>query len=190
MATDIDKDIDTDIVTEIATDKATDTVTDIVTDTAMDIATDIATDKATDTATDIASGIITDIATVIATSRHFDVLVFAIYRITITTQGKYSAIQNGVLPYLVALLADTSSEVRLNALKVWERTSYYFHAKFVFSGVIMCTEMILDCDWSVSVQLFPNRSANICNSTVQKSVPTVQKSVPTVQESVQQCKNL
>ena len=24
--------------------------------------------------------------------------------------------------------------------------------------------MILDCDWSISVQLIPNRSAEICNS--------------------------
>ena len=33
--------------------------------------------------------------------------------------------------------------------------------------------MILDCDWSISVQLIPNRSAKICNNSA-KSVPTVQ----------------
>ena len=45
--------------------------------------------------------------------------IFTFYRITITTEGKYSAIENGVLPSLVALLTDASSEVRLNALKVF-----------------------------------------------------------------------
>ena len=40
------------------------------------------------------------------------------HRITITTPGKYAAIKAGVLPCLVNLLTDKSSEVRLNALKV------------------------------------------------------------------------
>ena len=30
--------------------------------------------------------------------------------------------------------------------------------------MIIYTEMILDCDWSISVQLIPNRYAKICNS--------------------------
>ena len=30
--------------------------------------------------------------------------------------------------------------------------------------VIIYTETILDCDWSISVQLIPSRSARICNS--------------------------
>ena len=33
--------------------------------------------------------------------------------------------------------------------------------------------MILDCDWSISVQLIPNRSAKICNKSA-KSVTGVQ----------------
>ena len=42
--------------------------------------------------------------------------------------------------------------------------------------------MILDCDWSISVQLIPNRSTK--SVTVQKSVTTVQKSVTIMQNSV------
>ena len=30
---------------------------------------------------------------------------------------------------------------------------------------IIHTEMTLDCDWSISVQLIPNRSAKICNKS-------------------------
>ena len=39
-------------------------------------------------------------------------------RISITTRGKYAAIEAGTISHLVALLHDESSEVRLNALKV------------------------------------------------------------------------
>ena len=39
--------------------------------------------------------------------------------------------------------------------------------------IIIYTEMILDCDWSISVQLIPNRSAKICNKSA-KSVTGVQ----------------
>lgn len=37
-------------------------------------------------------------------------------RITITTQGKYTAIKAGAIPELVKLVDDESSEVRLNAI--------------------------------------------------------------------------
>ena len=43
--------------------------------------------------------------------------------------------------------------------------------------------MILDCDWSISVQLIPNKSAKIL-TRVQKSVTTVQNVVTTVQNFV------
>ena len=39
-------------------------------------------------------------------------------RITITTKGKYTAIQNNAVEPLVKLVDDKTSEVRLNALKV------------------------------------------------------------------------
>lgn len=39
-------------------------------------------------------------------------------RITITTKGKYAAIEADAIPNLVNLLEDPESEVRLNALKV------------------------------------------------------------------------
>ncbi len=38
--------------------------------------------------------------------------------ISITTKGKYAAIEAGAIPRLVAILQDPSSEVRLNSLKV------------------------------------------------------------------------
>ena len=45
------------------------------------------------------------------------------------------------------------------------------------------TEMILDCDWSISVQLIPDRSRESV-TRVQKSVTTVQNVVTTVQNFV------
>ena len=45
---------------------------------------------------------------------------FFFFRITITTKGKYSAIEAEAIPNLVKLLGDPESEVRLNALKVRE----------------------------------------------------------------------
>ena len=49
--------------------------------------------------------------------------------------------------------------------------------------------MVLDCDWSISVQLIPDRSAKICNrakicNKVQKPATRVQKSVTRVQNFV------
>ena len=32
--------------------------------------------------------------------------------------------------------------------------------------LIIYIEMILNCDWSISVQLIPNRSAKICNKHI------------------------
>ena len=46
-----------------------------------------------------------------------DTILF-IPRITITTKGKYAAIEAEATPRLVGLLKDPVSEVRLNALKV------------------------------------------------------------------------
>lgn len=43
--------------------------------------------------------------------------VFLIFRITITTQGKTTAISSGAIPKLVQLVNDSSSEVRLNTIK-------------------------------------------------------------------------
>ena len=43
---------------------------------------------------------------------------FAFSRISITTKGKYAAVEAGCIPKLIPLLNDTSSEVRLNAVKV------------------------------------------------------------------------
>ena len=40
------------------------------------------------------------------------------FRITITTKGKYTALESDVIPPLVELVDDPYSEVRLNALKV------------------------------------------------------------------------
>lgn len=40
------------------------------------------------------------------------------YRITITTKGKYTAINAGAIEPLVSLVDDDKSEVRINALKV------------------------------------------------------------------------
>lgn len=45
-------------------------------------------------------------------------MIFRLFRITITTKGKYAAIEAGAIPNLVNLLEDPESEVRLNALKV------------------------------------------------------------------------
>ena len=43
---------------------------------------------------------------------------FDLLRITITTKGKYAAIEADAIPNLVNLLEDPEIEVRLNALKV------------------------------------------------------------------------
>lgn len=43
---------------------------------------------------------------------------FFCYRITITTKGKYTAINAGAIEPLVSLVDDDKSEVRINALKV------------------------------------------------------------------------
>ena len=43
--------------------------------------------------------------------------------------------------------------------------------------------MILDCDWSISVQLIPNRSAKICNNSA-KICNNSAKTVTTVQNSI------
>ena len=48
--------------------------------------------------------------------------------------------------------------------------------------------MILDSDWSISVQLIPNRSAK--SVTVQKSVTRVQKCVTRVQKCVIRVQNV
>ena len=45
-------------------------------------------------------------------------MIFDLFRITITTKGKYAAIEADAIPNLVNLLEDPESEVRLNALKV------------------------------------------------------------------------
>ena len=45
-------------------------------------------------------------------------MIFDLLRITITTKGKYAAIEAEAIPNLVNLLEDPESEVRLNALKV------------------------------------------------------------------------
>ena len=45
-------------------------------------------------------------------------MIFDLLRITITTKGKYAAIEADAIPNLVNLLEDHESEVRLNALKV------------------------------------------------------------------------
>ena len=45
-------------------------------------------------------------------------MIFDLLRITITTKGKYAAIEADAIPNLVNLLEDPESEVRLNALKV------------------------------------------------------------------------
>ena len=45
-------------------------------------------------------------------------MIFDLFRITITTKGKYAAIEADAIPNLVNLLEDSESEVRLNALKV------------------------------------------------------------------------
>ena len=45
-------------------------------------------------------------------------IILILLRITITTKGKYAAIDEKAIPNLVKLLDDPESEVRLNALKV------------------------------------------------------------------------
>ena len=55
--------------------------------------------------------------------------------------------------------------------------------------LIIYTEMILDCDWSISVQFIPNRSEKSV-TRVQKSVTRVQKSVTRVQKSVTTVQNV
>ena len=58
--------------------------------------------------------------------------------------------------------------------------------------VIMYTEMILDCDWSISVQLIENRSPKICNKSAKicnnstKIVTTVQNFVANVFDELTQ----
>ncbi len=42
---------------------------------------------------------------------------FVIFRITITTEGKYKALEAQAIPKLVRLVNDDNSEVRLNAIK-------------------------------------------------------------------------
>lgn len=48
----------------------------------------------------------------------FFTIILILLRITITTKGKYAAIEENAIPNLVKLLDDPESEVRLNALKV------------------------------------------------------------------------
>ena len=48
----------------------------------------------------------------------FFAIILILLRITITTKGKYAAIEENAIPNLVKLLDDPESEVRLNALKV------------------------------------------------------------------------
>lgn len=48
----------------------------------------------------------------------FFTIILILLRITITTKGKYAAIEESAIPNLVKLLDDPESEVRLNALKV------------------------------------------------------------------------
>ena len=68
----------------------------------------------------------------------FPINFFALlHRITITTPAKYAAIKAGVLPCLVNLLTDKSSEVRLNALEVilCENQTMYCILKQLFYSV-------------------------------------------------------
>ena len=68
----------------------------------------------------------------------FPINFFALlHRITITTPGKYAAIKAGVLPCLVNLLTDKSSDVRLNALEVilCENQTMYCILKQLFYSV-------------------------------------------------------
>lgn len=48
----------------------------------------------------------------------FFTIILILLRITITTKGKYAAIEENAIPNLVKLLDNPESEVRLNALKV------------------------------------------------------------------------
>ncbi len=47
------------------------------------------------------------------------------------------------------------------------KTEHKHQLQLIISDTIIYKEMLLDCDWSVSVQLIPNRSAKICNKSAQ-----------------------
>ena len=62
------------------------------------------------------------------------------------------------------------------------------YCKNVFSALIIYIEMILECDWSISVQLIPNssdKSAKICN----KSAKICNKSAKICNNSAKICNN-
>ena len=85
----------------------------------------------------------------------FFTIILILLRITITTKGKYAAIEENAIPNLVKLLDDPESEVRLNALKV--------SVCKLLCKVVMCTILSL-FNVFISIPMSPKLLSNFLSN--------------------------
>ena len=85
----------------------------------------------------------------------FFTIILILLRITITTKGKYAAIEENAIPNLVKLLDDPESEVRLNALKV--------SVCKLLCKVVMCTILSL-FNVFISIPMSPKMLSNFLSN--------------------------
>lgn len=79
---------------------------------------------------------------------------FFCYRITITTKGKYTAINAGAIEPLVSLVDDDKSEVRINALKVSLVTTKSFVCVHVHMHACICMHVCTELHTFVLAHMY------------------------------------